>query len=63
MFLIRDRFIDEVEFKQRMDGKLFLKLSLLRPTLNMSEDKDWVTIGVVAKQLDPQTAKNVRLHI
>ena len=46
-----------------MEGKLFLKPSLIRPTMNISEDRDWVTIGVVAKHGDPQTAKNVCCQI
>ena len=56
----RNRFIDANEMKQRMEGKLFLKLSLLRPTMNIAEDRDWTTVAIVSKKMDPQTAKNVR---
>lgn len=51
-------FVPGSEMQQRMTGKRFLKLSLIRSTMKITEDTDWVTIGVVAKQLDRQTAKN-----
>uniref|UniRef100_H2YM07 Uncharacterized protein n=1 Tax=Ciona savignyi TaxID=51511 RepID=H2YM07_CIOSA len=43
---------------ERMKSKLYMKISLIRPTQKLCEEKDWVTIAVVAKQMDPQTAKN-----
>nr|XP_039258156.1 protein MCM10 homolog [Styela clava] len=51
-------FVPGVEMQQRMTGKRYLKLSLIRSTMKLSEETDWVTIGVVAKQLERQTAKN-----
>nr|CAB3263688.1 protein MCM10 homolog [Phallusia mammillata] len=55
---LKQRFVPASEMQQRMQSKTHLKLSLIRPTLRLAEDSDWVTVAVVAKQLDPQTAKN-----
>ncbi|CAK8688138.1 unnamed protein product [Clavelina lepadiformis] len=55
---LKQRHVSSPEMDERMTGKTHLKLSLIRPTMKLNENTDWVTIAVVAKQLDPQTAKN-----
>uniref|UniRef100_F6QND3 Protein MCM10 homolog n=1 Tax=Ciona intestinalis TaxID=7719 RepID=F6QND3_CIOIN len=55
---LKERFVSQDEMKERMKSKLFVKIGVIRPTQKLCEEKDWVTVAVVAKQLDPQTAKN-----
>ena len=57
--IFRKRFLDANDLKESMEGKLFLRPSLIRPTMSIAEDRDWVTIAVVARCNDPQSAKNV----
>ena len=59
----RSRKIDNYEMKKRMQGKLFIKTSEINSRKNLIANKDWVTIGVIVKQLNPQTSKNVsKIH-
>jgi len=61
--ICRKRFLDANDLKDSMEGKLFLKPSLIRPTMNIADDRDWVTIAVVARCNDPQTAKTVSFFV
>jgi len=55
---LKSRKIDNYEMKKRMQGKLFIKTSEINSRKNLIVNKDWVTIGVIVKQLNPQTSKN-----
>lgn len=58
MIRLRKCFVPNSEIKSRMEGKKFLRISLIRTTMKMSEDFDWVTVGCISKQTERQAAKS-----
>lgn len=58
MIRMRKCFVPNSEMKSRMEGKKFLRLGLIRTTMKMAEDCDWVTVGCISKQIERQAAKS-----